>query len=226
VRGVPGHLGAFGDVVDAQPHALEYLRQRQAAFPHHLGQRLRVGSVRTLTFGRDGPGRRVEGDQHAGIRLDQRQTAGERRARLRERIGARRIDDHDARFELQRRQWSRVVGNAHRFHGDIRVARDLGVDGNEVILAFELQAVAGDIHHRHGIGSCAARLVEEIAQGAAQRILIEITRAHHVEARGLEGLRDQARVVGRRVERAGLVSGIADHERDALFRARCARGER
>jgi hypothetical protein len=40
------------------------------------------------------------------------------------------------------------------------------------------------------------------------------------KARCLQGLRDQPRVIGRSVERAGLISGIADHERDAFFRVR------
>ena len=67
-------------------------------------------------------------------------------------------------------------------------------------------------------------LVEEVAEGAAQRILVEVARAHHVEAGRLQSLRDQAGVIGGGGERAGLVIAVADDQRDAVFRLRGVRG--
>ncbi len=58
-------------LVDAKPHAVENLRQRQSAGPDHLGQRLGVDAVRSLLGRRDRAGRRVERDQHVRIRLHQ-----------------------------------------------------------------------------------------------------------------------------------------------------------
>src|SRR5262249_45214436 len=54
---------------------------------------------------------------------------------------------------------------------------------------------------------------------AAQRVLIEITRADKIEARRLERLCDQARIVGRRRKRSDLIAGIADNKRKAFFGA-------
>jgi len=51
----------------------------------------------------------------------------------------------------------------------------------------------------------------------AQRIAIEVAGANHVEARRLQGLRDQAGVVGRRRELRLGVRAVADDERDAFF---------
>ena len=54
--------------------------------------------------------------------------------------------------------------------------------------------------------------------------LIEIARTHHVEARGLQRLRNEARIVGGRGERSThLIGSVADHQRDALFGMRGAR---
>jgi hypothetical protein len=54
----------------------------------------------------------------------------------------------------------------------------------------------------------------------AQRVLIEIAGARYVEPGGLQGLRNQAGIVRRRRKCARLVIGVADDERNALFR-RC-----
>ena len=51
-----------------------------------------------------------------------------------------------------------------------------------------------------------------------QRVLVEVPRADDVESRRLQGLRDQARVVRGGGERADLITGIADHECNALLR--------
>ena len=55
-----------------------------------------------------------------------------------------------------------------------------------------------------------------------QRILVEVPRAHYVEARGLQRLRDQAGVVGGGIQGTGLIPGIADHQSNAFFRLRRA----
>jgi hypothetical protein len=48
--------------------------------------------------------------------------------------------------------------------------------------------------------------------------LVKIARAYYIEACCLQGLRNQAGIVGRGVERPCLIAGIPDDQRDALFR--------
>ncbi len=93
--GVPWHLCAFAGVVDAQPHAVEHLRQRQPAGTDHLGERLGVNAVIPLIVGCDGARCRVERDQHMRIRLDQCEAAGDRLATLDKGLLARRIQNDD-----------------------------------------------------------------------------------------------------------------------------------
>jgi hypothetical protein len=152
-----------------------------------------------------------------------RKPARKRRTGARKRIRTPGIEHHDGGLELERGQRPRVIGNPQRLGGNVGVARDLGVDGDEVVLAFELQPVAADVNERDGIRPGARGLLQKIAEGAAQRVLIEIARAGDVETCRLERLRDQAGVVGRRIQCCCLIPGIADDERDALFRARGAR---
>ena len=66
-------------------------------------------------------------------------------------------------------------------------------------------------------GPDARCLVQEFAQGATQRILVEIARADDIEAGCLQGLCDQAGIIGGCRQRAGPIGGIADDERNAFF---------
>ena len=116
---IQGTWAPLVDVADAQAHALEQLAQRQAAFAHHLGKRLGVGAVGPVTLRRDRSRRGIEGDQRAGARLDQRETAGKRRAGHGEGIGARGVEDEDARLQSERAQRPHVIGKAQGFGGDV-----------------------------------------------------------------------------------------------------------
>ncbi len=62
------------------------------------------------------------------------------------------------------------------------------------------------------------RPFDEVTQGLAQRILIEVSGADDIEARRLERLGDEPGIVGRGGEGRGLIGGVADDERDALLR--------
>ena len=83
----------------------------------------------------------------------------------------------------------------------------------------KLNAVAAEIDECDGTRAGGLRLVDEVAERAAQRILIEIARAGDVEAGGLERLRDQPGIIGGRGERTALIGGVADDKRDARFGA-------
>ena len=108
---MPWHLGAFGHVVDAQAHAVEDDCERQAAFAHHLGQCLGVGTIGALTRRGDRAGGRVEGDQHARLRLHQRQTAGKQLAGTRERTCPGTVKNEDIGLQIQCGEGAGVIGN-------------------------------------------------------------------------------------------------------------------
>jgi hypothetical protein len=103
--------------------------------------------------------------------------------------------------------------------------RNLGIDRNEIVFALELHAVTAEIDERDRIRAGGCGFLEKIAEGAAQRILIEIARADHIEAGSLQRLCDQACIVGRRRKGCGLVACIADQEGNAFFSPRGTRYE-
>jgi hypothetical protein len=76
--GMPRHLPAIGDLIDAQTDPRKSVIEGQAAFAGNFRKGLRVGRVRAAFVGRDGAGCRVERNQRAGFGLDQRQPAGQR----------------------------------------------------------------------------------------------------------------------------------------------------
>src|SRR5205085_12416636 len=58
-----------------------------------------------------------------------------------------------------------------------------------------------------------------LALPAAQRILVKIASTSNIKASCLEGLCDQARIVGRRCKRSDLIASIADNKRKAFLGA-------
>jgi len=84
---------------------------------------------------------------------------------------------------------------------------------------------ASDARSKNGVRPGGRRFLDKIAQGAAQRVLIEITGTDNIEAGRLERLCDQARIVGRRRKRSNLIAGVADDERNAFFSPCGARRE-
>ena len=218
LRRIPRHLRALRRLVDAQPDAAEKILRLQPAFAHHLGERPGIGRIRPGLVGRHGAWRRVEGDQHALLGLDERQPAGKRGAGLGERIGPRDIEDHHGRLQFQRGERHGVIRQAEGFGRDVHVAGDPGIDRREIILSLELQPVAAEIDERDGLGSGGRCLAEKLPEGPPHRILIEIARPADIEAGGLERLRDEAGIVRRGRQGARLIVGIADDQRDALLR--------
>jgi len=216
--GVPWHLGALGHVVDTESCAFEDAGEWQAAFADHLSECLGIGSIGALTFRSHRSGRRIEGDQHAGLGLDQGQAAGERWTGIGEWISPRRVENDDAGLELHRGKRPGVIGNSECLDCNLGIAGNARVNRNEIVLAFELQAIAADVDKGDRVRAGGRRFLHKVAKGVAQHVLIEVTSAHHVEARGLERLCDQAGVVGRGVKRSCLIAGVPDNERDALLR--------
>ena len=151
------------------------------------------------------------------IRLDQRKPARDRLAALDKGLLARRVQHDDAGLQRQRSELAGVVADPQSFDRNVDVAAERGIDRYEIILAGELHSVTGEIDHRDRARTGGLGLLDEVAKTLAQRIGVEVTGPDHVEARRLQGLRDQAGIVGRRRERRLGVSAVADDERDPLF---------
>ena len=60
--------------------------------------------------------------------------------------------------------------------------------------------------------------LDKIVKAATQRFPIEIARAHHIESSRLQGLCNQAGIVGRRRQRRLGVGAVTDDECNSLFR--------
>jgi len=196
---------------------LEPAAQLQATVTDHLGRRLGVGAVRALALWRHRAGSGVEGDQHVRVGIDQRQATGERLVRLHEGIRPRCVEDDDVDLDRQGRKRLGEIGHPHRRDRHVGGIVYLGIDRHEVILAFELHAVAREIDEDDRIRPGRGDLGQEITIRAAQRFLVDVARADHIEAGRLQCLGDKAGIIGRRGKRARRIGGIADDEGKAFF---------
>jgi len=216
--GMPRHLAAFGHVVDAQTNLIEHPTERQPPGPDHLGKGLGIGAIRPRFLRSHRARGGIESDHYALVRLHERQAAGKGLAGFREGVRARRVENDDVDLQFERFEGPDVIGHAHRLDRDVAIACDPCIDRHKVVFAFELNAVAAEIDKCDGVGTGRRRFVQEIVQRAAQGILIQIAGADDIKARGLKRLRDQTRIVRRGRQRRRLISAVADHKRDPLFR--------
>jgi hypothetical protein len=95
---------------------------------------------------------------------------------------------------------------------NIDVPLGIGIDRNEVVLALELQSETGQIDEGDGVRPGGRELIDKFAKRFAQRRLIEVARAGDGEACGLQGIGDEACVIGRRRQLRRLVFVVADHQ--------------
>ncbi len=216
-RRTPGHLGAFCRFAHAHAHAIEDFGGGKAALANHFREGLRIGAIRPALLRRGGARRRVEGDEHVRLGLGKSESARERLARLRERVGSRSIEDDEARLKRQACKPLHIIRDSQRLGGHIRRRRNPCIDRYEVILALELQAVAGKINEGNCVWPRGLGLIDKIPECRAQRFAVEIARPAHVKSCGLQRLSNEARVVGGRAERGCLIGSVADHKRNPLF---------
>ena len=227
--GIPRHLRALGGFVDAQPQAIEYLRQRQPARADHLRKGLGVSAVRPLLFRGDGARRGVEGDEHVRLRFDQSQAARDRLAAFDEGLLTRGIEHHDVRFQRQRRKLTHIVADPQTLDRDVGVTAERGVNRYEVVLAGKLDSMTGQVHHRDRIGTRGLGFLHEVAEASPQRIPVKVARPDHIETGRLQRLSDQACVIRRGGQRGLRIGPVTDHECDPLLLllrgggTRCAR---
>ena len=187
---------------------------------------MRIGAVGVAFLRRcDRPRRSIEGDKEPWVRLNEHKPAGHRLALPREGVLPRGIEHDNAGLHWQLRKSPRQVRDSDRLDRHICRRRELGVDWHEVVLALELKAVAGEIHHCDTIGPSRPRLVHKIAERPAQRVPVEVPGSGDVKTRSLQLLRDQPCVVGRRRQFGALIGRIANNQRDPplLRLLRCRR---
>ena len=149
--------------------------------------------------------------------LDQSEAARDRLAAFDEGLRSRRIQHDDSGLQRQRRHEAEIISDPQSLDRNVVLAADRGIDRDEIVLAGQLHTVARQIDHGDGAGARGLGLLHEVAKTLAQRVAIEVARADDVKARRLQGLRDQAGVIGcGRQWRLG-VGAVADDKRDALF---------
>ena len=207
----------MSDIADAQPHAIKERRCAQAWFAHHLGKRLRVRAIGAGLVWSHGARRRVEGHQHAWWRLYQCQAAGKRLAGNREGRLARAVDNDNARLQADGGKRAQVIRDAHSLRDHVGIARDLCINGQEIVLAFELEGVTAQVNEGDGVRPGLGGLFQKIAKRATQTILVKIARADNLEGCSLQRLRDQARIIGGRLQRPRLVGRIAQDQSNSFL---------
>ena len=181
---------------------------------HHLAQRLGISAVGAGLVGADGARRRIEAVERARLRIEDGEAAGERLALRPERIGAGEIEHEDTAPHRDRGERAAEIGDAERLDRHARVTLDRRVHRHEIILAVVLEPVSREVDEGDRVRARGLRLLEEIAEGTADRILVEVAGADDVEAGLPKSLRHEARVIGGGRERPGAIIRVADDERD------------
>ncbi len=189
-----------------------------------------IGAVRPVAVDRDIARTGREGDHRVARQVvharhavaDQ---AGPDRAQhpaqlLGERVVAAGVEDHQAELlrlgDLAHHQVER-----QGLVEQVALALEGGIDRQQVVLAGDLDAVAGIVDHRH-VGLF--RLEAEVAQGMLHAELIEIDPEVDVEVGLTQGLGDRFRVVARIGQLLGVLIGrVTDHQRHPLFRCSAVR---
>jgi hypothetical protein len=133
----------------------------------------------------------------------------------RERIVAAGIEEEDAGLcAALHRALHRL--QAYHLHVERRDARQLRIDGDQIVLARYQQSVPGVEEHRRPGGLESSG---EVADGLVESGLVEIEGLDDVKAEPCQGGADVDGIVSRVFEPRGVpIGGIADHEGDALLR--------
>jgi hypothetical protein len=210
LRGVPRQERTLGLIVHRHARLVEDLGDVDAALSHRAGQRLGVDAVGTGLVAGQCTWRGIEGDEFAGFGIDESEARRQRRALRRIGIGPRSVDDDYARPAGQGRESVAEIGNPKPFDRHVGVVIDRGVDGDEIVVAIVLNGAAGKVDEGLHVGPRRRRFVEEVAEGQAQRLTVEVPRADNVKSRRLQRLGDEPCVVGGRRQSRVPISRIPD----------------
>ena len=212
--GAPRRLRAARFGRHAQARFGKGVGDGQARLPQHFDQRLGVNAIRPLPLGGHRAGRRVEGVERIVLRLDQRQTAGQRLALPGEGVGAREIERDHARARRQPGERAQEIRQAHGFDRRGDGVGERRLHRGEIVFTLILQAAAGEIDEDFRLRASRRRATEKFAKGGADLVLREIGGAGDVEPGLTQNVGDQTGVVGGGDQRVDILR-IADDQRDA-----------
>nr|UXE44367.1 hypothetical protein Hi04_10k_c209_00030 [uncultured bacterium] len=217
-------LPALGRLHDVVADVAEKEADLQAGRLDMRQERGGVGTVRALAVVGRGAIARGIGDQHVVCGLDRGQS-DRGQAAVADRtlnhglegiVAAGVQDDQPQPARARRRQHQRPQRDG--LARGVNVVAQLGIDRHQPVLATRLQAVAGEVDDRQ-LG--AARLASVLEHGTAD--LLERAVEHGVDGETEPPERGgDCRRIGWRIgeRRYVAIGAIADHQRDALLRAR------
>ena len=217
---MPGNLQAVRGLVRAKPRTGKDLVERHSRLTDHLRKRRRIGAIRPLPVGSDDVGSRGESHQETGRRLHEGKPLGNRLAGGAERIIPRHVGDDHAHLCRAALEGADEIGEAKALDRDVHVALDAGIDRQQIIIAFELNAVAGQIDHHRGAGLQVLSLVEEVADEAAQIAGAKIATLDDLEPGAGERLGDQAGIVDGGRKRARPIGALPDDQCETILSRR------
>ena len=158
-----------------------------------------------------------EGAGGAGLGVDDRKpVAGA--AERGERIVAAGIQHEDARPRRQSAERVEHVVQPHALQRNVGLALGIEIHGNEIVLAVDLQAVAGIEHQGDRIGAAGTDLAGEVRDRRPHLVLRQIGGGRDGKAGVAEQLRHALGVVGGVGQlRHRPIGGLADHQREPRF---------
>src|SRR5450631_252688 len=174
-RAFPGGLMPAGLIVHVETNALEQLLDRQVFLMRQPQERRGVRTVVADAVERFATRCSRIGHDRAVRRIDDRQSASGLVERGK-RIVAAGIEDSDPQAARNRVQRRHHVDQPDRTTDQIGFGRNSCVDGNEIILARELHAVAGIINHGHRVRSAIRNLAGEILHDLNHLVVTGIRR--------------------------------------------------
>ena len=190
---------------------------------HRFGKRLRIGAVIAGLGRRGDAGRGVERHQAARIGIDDLQARRELQASRLRRALARKIEHEDSRLHLQPGKRPRDVRNPYGVDRNVAVARDAGADGDEIVLALELQTITRKIDGGRRVRPRRRHALQKLAIRGAERVCVEVARARNVEARRLQRIGDQRCVVAGGLVSPAIIGVAANYEGETRFLLRLRR---
>ena len=211
--GLPGNLVVPRLSGHRDPHALEDVLDLQARGRHRSHQLPGVQPAPPVPIARHLPGGGGVGDQGTHGRLDRRQPPAAAPGAPLEGIVAARVEDDQVERVLPDLVEDRI--HVHGLEPDVGLALDHRIDGDQVVLAAELQAVSRVVEQG---GAARHDLPPELRHRPQHLLLGQVLAQQHVEAEAPEGARHRPRVVHGVPERGVGVGVVADDEPDARRR--------
>ncbi len=100
-------------------------------------------------------------------------------------MAAGQVEYHEAGLGRSPPKPAREVGEANGIQGNVGIASDFGTRRHEIILAFKLETIAGEINRCHRLRASGGDFVEKFTKRRAQGLAIQVARPNDIESRRL-----------------------------------------